>query len=332
MDAGRGSILVVGGGALGTLLATRWRDGGRDVTILARGVRRDRLAAAGWNVVAAGEKATRRFALIVVATRGYDVAGAAADALPFANPAAVVAVASRDDAAAAELVPAFAGRVCTLGWDGHVATPPASRPEIRHDAREITLGFEREADWSDRLRLEAAAASLSVPGFPCRVVEDAARRRRTRLLQWLLTECTAALLHVSPAVACGDPEHAPAHAALVADLRRLAWRGRLAVDGSWAECWRSFVLAGAAPAHSHTLDDLRAWRALELPWALDSIGAVDASTTLGLSRHAARLYHAERHRRLGLRPPRGRVPLLAAAVERPYLPHAGVDCNPGSHT
>lgn len=140
------SVVIVGGGALGTLLATRLERAGHAVAVLARGeARREALASTARPIaVTTDPAALPRAALVFVCVKAYDTEGAAR---------AVSALGAPPPA------------VCTLqnGW-GHMETLAAALPEAPLVAGATALGAYFDA--AGELHVSTEGETLLAPWTP----------------------------------------------------------------------------------------------------------------------------------------------------------------------
>lgn len=279
-------ILVVGPGALGTLLAARLVEGGREVTLLDHDpARAERLARDGVRVEGPGQLPVRRVSLPVRAdARGLRPALVLLCVKTGATNAAVAALAGLEE------LPALAGRPSSatvvvmqnglsrgavvgglLDDPGRVVGGTTSEGatllgegHVRHAGSGLTRLAALRPE--QRARAEAAAAELRAGWFTVEVCPDLAR------LEWEKLVVNAAINALTGLLGCKNgalldaaaaremAQAAAEEAAAVARARKVA--------GDWSaaavkERWETVARATAGNTSS-TLQDLRRGRATEV--------------------------------------------------------------------
>ena len=226
------NILIIGGGAIGSLLAARLGAAGHAITLLdrpqtaaalrANGLRLveadGRIIAPTVQIVSAPEEAFGQapFDLAVLAVKAFDTAAAIEPLRPFfpaTTPILSVQNGVGNEAVLAEslLAPILAGSLTTpvevLG-PGHVKVARASH----------RLAV---APWRGAGQPAQVAALFASAGFTVQTFADGAALKWTKLLMNMLANAQAAILDMTPAEVFAQPS--------LARLEVLAWREALAV-------------------------------------------------------------------------------------------------------
>lgn len=226
------NILIIGGGAIGSLLAARLAAAGHAITLLdrpqtaallqANGVRLveadGRVSAPAVQIVAVPSEvfAHTRFDLAVLAVKAFDTAAAIEPLRPFfpaTTPLLSVQNGVGNEALLAELLsaPILAGSLTTpveVLAPGHVRVARASH----------RLAV---APWRGDSQPQQAAALFAGAGFTVQTFADGPALKWTKLLMNMLANAQAAILDMTPVVVFAQPE--------LARLEVLAWREALAV-------------------------------------------------------------------------------------------------------
>ena len=226
------NILIIGGGAIGSLLAARLAAAGHAITLLdrpqtaaflqANGVRLveadGRVRAPAVQIVAAPSEvfAHTRFDLAVLAVKAFDTAAAIEPLRPFfpaTTPLLSVQNGVGNEAQMAELLssPILAGSLTTpveVLAPGHVRVARASH----------RLAV---APWRGASQPQQVAALFAGAGFTVQTFADGPALKWTKLLMNMLANAQAAILDMTPAAVFAQPE--------LARLEVLAWREALAV-------------------------------------------------------------------------------------------------------
>lgn len=226
------NLLVVGGGAIGSLLAARSAVAGHTVTLLARPATVEAIARAGLRLIevdgrvvtapvhAAATPAdvwrTGPFDLAVLAVKSYDTAAAAAGlrpGLPASTPLLSVQNGVGNETALAEALasPVLAGALTT---PVEVDAPGVVR--VARASHKAAL-----APWRGDVPLEPVAAWLRAAGFTTQVFADGPALKWSKLLMNLVANAQPAILGMTPDEVFAQPA--------LGDLEVRAWQEALAV-------------------------------------------------------------------------------------------------------
>ena len=226
------NVLIIGGGAIGSLLAARLGAAGHAITLLDRPQTAAALQANGLRLVEADGRTVAptvqivstpaeafgqvSFDLAVLAVKAFDTAAAIEPLGPFfpvTTPLLSVQNGVGNEALLAELLPApiLAGSLTTpveVLAPGHVQVARASHRFA-------------VAPWRGVSRPEQAAALFSGAGFTVQTFDDGPALKWTKLLMNMLANAQAAILDLIPAQVFAQPA--------LGNLEVLAWREALAV-------------------------------------------------------------------------------------------------------
>lgn len=226
------NLLVVGGGAIGSLLAARSAASGHTVTLLARPATVEAIARDGLRLIeidghiltspvhavasSADVWRTGPFDLVVLAVKSYDTAAAAAElrpGLPASTPLLSVQNGVGNEAALAEALasPILAGALTT---PVEVDAPGVVR--VARASHKAAL-----APWRGAIPLEPVATWLRGAGFSTQVFADGGALKWSKLLMNIVANAQPAILGMTPDEVFAQPA--------LGDLEVRAWQEALAV-------------------------------------------------------------------------------------------------------
>jgi 2-dehydropantoate 2-reductase len=226
------NILVIGGGAIGSLLAARLGAAGHSITLLDRPETAAALQASGLRLVEADGRTLAPavqivaapgdafvqapFDLAVLAVKCYDTAVAVEPLRPFLSAATPVLSVQNGVGNEALLAGVLPGPILAGSLTTPVEVLAPGHVQVARASHRFAV-----APWRGPGRPEQVAALFTGAGFTTQVFDDGPALKWTKLLMNMLANAQAAILGITPAQVFAQPA--------LGNLEVLAWREALAV-------------------------------------------------------------------------------------------------------